>query len=471
MSECLFKNIKQDFMKDAEKNIETVEDRDSAKSKIPNTFRALRHRNFQLFFAGQFISLTGTWMQSVAQSWLVYRLTGSVVLLGMIGFAGQIPVFLLAPFGGAIADRFDRQKILVVTQSCAMITAFVLAILTLTGNIQVWHLFVLALFFGLANAFDIPTRQAFVSDMVAREDLLNAIALNSSMFNGARIVGPAIAGILVAAVGEGWCFFGNSVSYIAVIAGILLMKITPVVRERKGSTLANIAEGFSFVATNAPVRGLLLLLGLVSLMGMPYAVLMPIFADKILLGGSDTLGYLMGASGIGALAAALILASRKQVFGLGRWVAVTSGTFGLALILFSFSTNFWLSLIILVPVGFSMMTQMSSSNTLIQAMVPDELRGRVMSVYSMMFMGMAPLGALLAGTLAGILGAPETVAIGGAVCIIGSIIFSLRLPKHRETGRQMIVAMQMVGGVPASKASFQTPALTAESDEILKRAD
>jgi len=405
-------------------------------------------------------------MQSVAQSWLVYQMTGSVVLLGMIGFAGQIPVFLIAPFGGVVADRFDRRKILVITQSCAMLTAFVLAILTLTGNVQVWHLFVLALCFGLANAFDIPTRQAFVSDMVAREDLLNAIALNSSMFNGARIVGPAIAGILVAAVGEGWCFFGNAVSYIAVITGILLMKITPVVRERKGSTLSNIAEGFSFVATNAPVRGLLLLLGLISLMGMPYAVLMPIFAREILGGGSQTLGLLMGASGLGALVAALILASRKEVFGLGRWVAFASGAFGISLILFSFSTYFWLSLIILVPVGFSMMTQMSSSNTLIQAMVPDELRGRVMSVYSMMFMGMAPLGALLAGTLAEILGAPETVALGGAVCVLGSLVFILRLPKLQEQGRKMIVAMQMVGGVPASKGSFQQPALTAESEAL-----
>lgn len=455
-------------MKNANELTENNESENSPKSGISNTFRALKHRNFQLFFAGQFVSLTGTWMQSVAQSWLVYRLTGSVVLLGMIGFAGQIPVFLLAPFGGALADRFDRQKILVITQSWAMLTAFTLAILTLTGNIEVWHLFVLALCFGLGNAFDIPTRQAFVSDMVAREDLLNAIALNSSMFNGARIVGPAIAGILVAAVGEGWCFFGNAVSYVAVITGIILMKITPTVRERKGSTFSNIAEGFSFVAKTAPVRGLLLLLGLVSLMGMPYAVLMPIFASEILGGGSQTLGLLMGASGIGALAAALILASRKEVFGLGRWVAITSGTFGLALILFSFSTNFWLSLLILVPVGFSMMTQMSSSNTLIQAMVPDELRGRVMSVYSMMFMGMAPLGALLAGTLAEKFGAPQTIAIGGAACVIGSIIFSLLLPKHLDEGRKMIVAMQMVGGVPASKASFQTPTLTSEREDLVK---
>ncbi len=424
---------------------------------FPNTFRALNNRNFQLFFAGQFVSLTGTWMQSVAQSWLVYRLTGSVVLLGLIGFSSQIPVFLLAAFGGVAADRYDRRKILVFTQTAAMITAFVLAILTLTGNIEVWHLFVIAVCFGIANAFDIPTRQAFVPDMVPREDLLNAIALNSSMFNGARIIGPAIAGLLIALVGEGWCFFGNAVSYVAVITGILLMKITPVIRERKGSTFANIAEGFSFVAKSAPIRGLLLLLGLVSLMGMPYAVLMPIFADKILGGSSDTLGYLMGASGLGALVAALILASRKEVFGLGRWVAIASGSLGVSLILFSFSNVMWLSLLLLIPVGFSMMTQMSSSNTLIQAMAPDEIRGRVMSVYSMMFMGMAPLGALLAGFLAGIFGAQYTVAIGGAVCILGSIVFSLYLPNLRDEGQRMVIALQMTAGVPASKASFQPP--------------
>lgn len=445
-----------------------IQPQETSAGVFANTFRALRHRNFQLFFAGQFISLTGTWMQTVAQSWLVYRLTGSVVLLGLIGFASQLPVFLLAPFGGAVADRYNRRKILVITQTVAMVTALGLAILTLTDLIEVWHLFVFAVCFGLANAFDIPTRQAFVADMVGKEDLLNAIALNSTMFNGARIVGPAIAGILVAAVGEGWCFFVNSVSYIAVIAGILLMKIAPVIRQSKGSTLANIAEGFKFVAQNSPIRGLLLLLGLVSLMGMPYAVLMPIFADKILGGGSETLGYLMGASGTGALMAALLLASRREVFGLGRWVGFASAGFGISLILFSFSTNFWLSLLFLLPIGFSMMTQMSASNTLIQAMVPDELRGRVMSVYSMMFMGMAPLGALMAGSLAGILGAPNTVALGGVVCIIGAVFFSWKLPKVREEGRRMIIAMQMTAGQPASKASFQEPILTRESKNFPK---
>jgi MFS family permease len=375
-------------------------------------------------------------------------------------------VFLLAPVGGAIADRNNRRKILIITQTLAMIFASVLAILALTETVQVWHLFVIAACFGIANAFDIPTRQSFVVDMVGKEDLLNAIALNSSMFNGARIVGPAIAGILVAAVGEGWCFFLNALSYIAVISGFLLMNVQTVIRPKSGSTFSNIVEGFGFVVKTPPIRALLLLLGLISLMGMPYAVLMPIFADKILGGGSSTLGFLMGASGAGALFAALVLASRKSVFGLGRWVAFASAGFGVALILFSFSNTFWLSAILLIPVGFSMMTQMSSSNTLIQAMVPDELRGRVMSVYSMMFMGMAPLGAVMAGSLASVIGAPETVALGGAVCIVGAIIFSLRLPKLQTEGQRLIVSLQMTGGVPASKASFQPPSLTSESNSI-----
>lgn len=429
-------------------------------SKLPTVFRAFKHRNFQLFFSGQIISLTGTWMQSVAQSWLVYRLTGSVALLGLIGFAGQFPVFLLTSFGGAIADKYNRRRILVTTQTCSMLLASILAALTLSGTIEVWHLFVLASLGGVINAFDIPTRQSFVVDMVGKEDLLNAIALNSSMFNGARIVGPAIAGILVSAVGEAWCFFGNAVSYIAVITGLLLMRIArKPFMGGEGSAIEKIKEGFGFVAKTAPVRALLLLLGLVSLMGMPYAVLMPIFAEEILHGGVRGLGILMGASGTGALVAALLLASRKSIKGLGRWVAVSSGAFGVFLILFSFSHSFWLSAALLVPVGFSMMLQMSSSNTLVQSMVPDELRGRVMAVYSMMFMGMAPLGALMAGSLAGILGAPATVALGGAVCIVGSIIFSLRLPKLRVEAREIIVALQMTGGAPAAQASFQQPVL------------
>jgi MFS family permease len=426
--------------------------------------RALRHRNFQLFFAGQLVSLTGTWMQSVAQSWLVYRLTGSVMLLGFVGFAGQIPVFLLAPVGGAVADRRNRHRILIATQASAMVLAFALAALTLLGHIQVWHVFTLAAALGLVNAFDIPARQAFVVDMVGRDDLINAIALNSSMVNGARIVGPAVAGILVASVGEGWCFFINATSYIAVIAGLLMMKITR--HERvplPGSALANIAEGFRFVAQTAPVRALLILLGVISLMGMPYAVLMPIFADQILHGGASGLGLLMGASGAGALVGALSLAVRRGMRGLGRWVALSSAGFGASLILFSLSRSFWLSAALLVPAGFSMMIEMASSNTLIQAMVPDKLRGRVMAVYSMMFMGMAPIGALLAGLLANRLGAPHTVALGGAVCIVGAAVFGLRLPVLRDEARQIIVALQMSSGTPAEEVTGEASVVAARN--------
>jgi MFS family permease len=423
-------------------------------SKLPLALRALRHRNYQLFFSGQLISLTGTWMQSVAQSWLVYRLTGSALLLGFVGFSSQIPVFLLAPIGGTVADRFNRHRILVATQTVAMLLASTLATLTLTNYVKVWHLFALAAMLGLVNSFDIPARQAFVVDMVGRDDLINAIALNSSMFNGARIVGPAVAGILVATIGEGWCFFANAVSYIAVITGLLLMKIN---RQRRvplpGSALASIVEGFRYVGRTPPVRALLLLLGLVSLMGMPYAVLMPIFADQILHGGARGLGILMGASGTGALIGALSLAARQGIRGLGRWVAFSSAGFGVSIILFSLSRSFWLSAALLLPVGFSMMIQMASSNTLVQSMVPDNLRGRVMAVYSMMFMGMAPIGALLAGTLAGRLGAPNTVAIGGAICIAGSAVFSLRLPALRPEAQKIIVALQMAGGDPADEVT------------------
>jgi MFS family permease len=423
-------------------------------SRLPSTLRALRHRNYQLFFGGQLISLTGTWMQSVAQSWLVYRLTGSAVLLGFVGFSGQIPVFLLAPIGGTVADRFNRHRIIVTTQTVAMLLASALATLTLTNHIKVWHLFALAASFGVVNAFDIPARQAFVVDMVGRDDLVNAIALNSSMFNGARIVGPAIAGLLVATIGEGWCFFANAASYTAVITGLLLMKITAQRRvPLPGTALASIIEGFKFVGRTGPVRALLLLLGLVSLMGMPYAVLMPIFADQILHGGPRGLGLLMGASGIGALAGALSLAARKGIHGLGRWVAFSSAGFGISVILFSLSRSFWLSAALLIPVGFSIMVQMASSNTLVQSMVPDNLRGRVMAVYSMMFMGMAPIGALLAGTLAGRLGAPLTVRIGGAICIAGAIVFGLRLSALRPEARQIIVALQMTGGDPADEVT------------------
>jgi MFS family permease len=420
-------------------------------SKWPAALRALRHRNYQLFFIGQLISLIGTWMDQVAESWLVYRLTGSALLLGTVAFASQIPVFLLAPIGGIVADRNNRRTILVITQSCMMALAFLLAILTLTHRITVWELIVIAALLGVVNAFDIPARQAFLVDMVSRTDLVNAIALNSSMFNGARVVGPAIAGIVVAAIGEGWCFFANAVSFLAVIASLLMMKIDRPRHSIEGSPLENVIEGFKFVIQNPPVHALMILLGLVSFTAMPYAVLMPIFAEDILHGGPKALGLLMGCSGVGALAGAVTLAMKKSIQGLGRWVAVACTGFGVALIAFSFSRRLWLSAVMLVPAGFCVMVQMASSNTLIQSMVPDKLRGRVMAVYSMMFMGMAPFGALLAGSVAHKIGAPWTVAMGGIIAAIGGVIFGLRWPALRPAARELVVAQQMTGGTPAQE--------------------
>ncbi len=422
--------------------------------RIPQMLRALRHRNFQLFFSGQLISLIGTWMDNIAEAWLVYRLTGSSLLLGTVAFAGQIPVFLLAPIGGMVADRFNRQRVVIATQACSMVLAGILAVLTLTGRVKVWEVVVLAALMGAVNAFDIPARQAFLVDMVGREDLMNAIALNSSMFNGARVIGPSIAGILVASIGEGWCFAANSISYIAVIIGLLLMHVNRApVEMRRVSPFEHIVEGFRFVWNTGPIRALLLLLGLVSLVAMPYSVLMPIFAAKILHGNARTLGLLMGATGVGALGGALTLASRSGVKGLGRWVAIACASFGAFLILFSLSRWHLLSVALLIPVGFAMMVQMASSNTLIQAMVPDRLRGRVMAVYSMMFMGMAPIGSLLSGWSADHIGAQWTLAIGGVGAIVGAAFFARNLPKIRVEARELIIAQSMAGGEPAQEVA------------------
>jgi len=435
--------------------------------------RALRHRNFQLFFSGQLISLIGTWMQTVAQSWLVYRLTGSGLKLGAVGFASQIPVFLIAPIGGIVADRSNRKHVVIGTQVASMLLAFVLAALTLTHAIdhRVWLIFVLAALLGVVNAFDIPGRQSFLVDMVGKEDLMNAIALNSSMFNGARVIGPAVAGVLVARLGEGWCFFANGVSYIAVIAGLTMMNVhAPARASANTSPWEHILEGFQFVNRTAPIRALMILLGLVSLAGMPYVVLMPLFADKILRGGGQEfaaligshdlgavrLGILMGAAGVGALLGALTLAVRSGVKGLGTWVSTCCAGFGISLMLFSFSRSFWLSVFLLLPVGYFVMLQMASSNTLIQVMVPDALRGRAMAVYSMMFMGMAPIGALLGGALSDRLGAPLTVAIGGLASVMGAWWFSVQLPKIRVEARQLIIAQAMAGGEPPEEMTGPT---------------
>ncbi len=389
-------------------------------------------------------------MQSIAESWLVYRLTGSAFLLGATGFASQIPVFLVAPLGGIVADRFNRQRIVIGTQLSSMILALVLATLTLTGVIRVWHIFVLASLLGVVNAFDIPARQSFLVDMVGKEDLMNSIALNSTMFNGARVIGPAIAGILVARIGEGWCFLVNGLSYIAVIAGLFMMRVDrPTSLAPRGPALDHLIEGYRFARHTAPIRSILLLLGLVSLVAMPYTVLMPVFADQILHGGARGLGILMGATGVGALLGAFTLATRSGVLGLGRWVAFTCGGFGFSLVLFAFSRYFWLSVALLLPVGFCMMLGMASSNTLIQAMTPDHLRGRVMAMYTMMFMGMAPFGSLFAGAIAEHLGAPLTVSVGAVACIGAAFLFFFHLPKIRVEARQLIFAQEVAGGEPS----------------------
>ena len=408
-------------------------------TRIASALRSFRYRDFRLFITGQFISLVGTWMQSIAQSWLVYRLTGSSTLLGGVGFAGQVPVFLLATIGGTVSDRYSRHRLVVATQTASMLLAFVLAALTLTGEIRIWHIFALAALLGVVNAFDIPARQSFMVELVGKDDLINAIALNSSIFNGARIIGPAFAGLLVAKIGEGWCFFTNGASYIAVIIGLLLMDVkVPNRPAATGSALSRILEGFRFVRQADPIRHLLLMLGVTSVMGMPYTVLMPIFADQILHSGARGMGILMGATGVGAVIGAFTLAVRSGLRGLGRWVGYACGGFGLSLILFSWSKFFWLSVLLQVPVGYALMVQMGASNTLIQAMVPDQLRGRVMAVYSMMFMGVAPFGAFIAGVLAEKLGAPVTISAGALGCVTASVLFLTRLSSFKGQARELL---------------------------------
>lgn len=391
--------------------------------------RSFHYRNYRLFFGGQGISLVGTWIQNIAMSWLVYSLTNSAFLLGVVGFAGQIPTFFLTPFAGVLADRWNRHRILVITQTLAMIQAFILSLLVLTGNVSVSHIIPLSIFLGLVNAFDIPARQSFVVDMIEnKDDLGNAIALNSSMFNGARLLGPSIAGILISSFGEGICFFLNGVSYLAVIAALMSMKVKPRKIETKNSHIfQELKEGFVYAFGSAPIRLIILLVGLISLVGMPYTVLMPIFAKEILHGGPHTLGFLMGFSGAGAIMGAIFLASRKNAGGLAKVIPLATGIFGTGLIVFSQSRILWLSLLFMLLTGFGMMVQMASSNTVLQTIVDDNKRGRVMSFYAMAFMGMVPFGSLMAGGLASKIGAPNTLIIGGLACILGSLIFAGKL--------------------------------------------
>jgi MFS family permease len=399
------------------------------KNSLSHAWRALRHRNFKLYFFGQTISMTGNWMTRLATTWLVYHLTHSALLLGVVSFAGQIVSFALGPFAGVWVERLPRRKLLVWTQAAAAVQSLALAALTLAHVITLWEIIALTALQGLINAFDMPGRQSFLVQMVDdRNDLSNAIAINSSMANGARLVGPAIAGLVIGAFGEGWCFLMDGVSYFAVIASLLLMRVKPFEpRRNAASMLDQMREGWDYVRTFRPIRSILLLFSLISLMGYPYAVLMPVFAAQVLHGGAYTLGWLTAASGIGALVSALSLAFRKSVVGLTRMLQIASATLGCALILFGMSHVLWLSLVLMVFAGFGLMQGAAASNTIIQSLVPEDKRARAMSYYTMAFFGAAPFGSLLAGTLAHRIGAPHTVMVTGAFCIAGSLWFSLDL--------------------------------------------
>jgi len=426
---------------------------------------ALQHRNYRLFFGGQGISLIGTWMQRIAMWWLVYRLTNSPFLLGVVGFTGQIPIFLLTPFAGVLADRMNRQRVLVITQTLAMMQAFILALLVLAGAIAVWHIISLSIFLGVIDAFDMPIRQSFMVEIVQAKDLGNAIALNSSLVNSAQLLGPSIAGILIASMGEGVCFLLNGISYLFVIVSLLAMKITSKKIETQNThVLQGIREGFSYVSGFTPIRSILLLLALVSLIGMPYRVLMPVFARDVLRGGPHTLGFLMGSSGLGALVGSIYLASRKSVLGLGKWIALATSVFGIGLIAFSLSRVFWFSLFLIFLTSFGMMVQFASSNTILQTIVDEDKRGRVMSFYAMALRGMAPFGSLLAGGLAGKIGAPNTLMIGGASCFLGALVFARNLPIFRQMVRPIYVRMGIVSEA-ASEIQIKTNLTVPPEDE------
>jgi MFS family permease len=411
-----------------------------------HAWRALRHRNFRLFFGGQSISLIGTWMTRIATAWLVYRLTGSALLLGTVSFAGQIPTFLFAPFAGVWVDRLDRRKVLVWTQALSMVQSLLLALLTFSGRITIGSILALSVMQGLINAFDMPGRQAFMVQMVGdRADLGNAIAINSSMVNMARLIGPSLAGVVIAASNEAWCFLIDGISYLAVIASLLAMQVhKPAIRRKAASTFVELKEGWSYVSGFLPIRTILLLFAVVSLMGMPFVVLMPIFAAKVLRGGPHTLGFLMGAMGVGALVSALSLAARKSVRGLIRMIPIAAAVFGLGLIGFGLSHTFWSSMIAVLIAGMGMMQGMAASNTIIQTLVSEDKRGRVMSYYTMAFVGMAPFGSLLAGSMASAVGAPLTVVVNGSVVLLGAAWFLTRLPALRRTVRPIYQEMGII---------------------------
>jgi MFS family permease len=402
-------------------------------------FRSMRYKNYRLFFIGQAISLTGTWMQIIALAWLVYRLTDSALLLGVVGFSSQIPAFLLAPFAGVAADRYNRRRILIATQVLAMIQAFILAGLVISGVVAVWHIIILSVFIGMIGSFEIPLRHAFVVEMIGkRQDLNNAIALNASLFNAARLIGPSVAGVLIALFGEGICFLLNAISYIAVLITLIAIKVpqrhNPVLRKH---VFQELKDGFIYAFNSMPIKATLFMLALISLMGVPYQVLMPIFARDIFHAGPVALGYLMGVSGLGALAGAICLAARKSSAGLGRIIALSSVVFGAGIMVFGLSKTMLLSLPVIFIIGFAMMVQMAAGNIVLQTVVEEDKRGRIMSLYTMAFMGTMPLGSLMAGVLAERIGAPNTLLLGGVCCIIGGAVFAGKLKILRKQAQQV----------------------------------
>jgi MFS family permease len=418
--------------------------------RFSHAWRALRHRNFKLFVSGQSISLIGTWMTRIATSWLVYRLTGSALLLGVVGFSGQILTFVLAPFAGVLIERMDRRKLLVWTQALAAAQSLLMAGLTLARIITIREIIALSALQGLINAFDMPGRQSFLVQMVEdKQDLGNAIAINSSMVNLARLVGPALAGLVIAWVGEGYCFLIDGISYFAVIASLLMMVVTPAEIRRATTTMVEqLVEGWSYVTTFRPIRTILLLFSLTSLMGFPFMVLLPIFAGKVLHGGPHTLGFLTGASGVGALVSAISLALRRTVRGLTTMIQISALMFGAGLIAFGLSHTLWLSMLFMLITGFGMMQGLAASNTVIQTLVPEAMRSRVMSYYTMAFVGMAPFGSLLAGFMAHHIGAPHTVMVTGAACVLGAIWFTTQLPSVRKVMRPIYLEMGIIPGQP-----------------------
>jgi MFS family permease len=433
-------------------------------ASVSHTWRALRHRNFKLFFFGQSVSVIGTWMTRLATAWLVYRLTHSALLLGVVSFSGQIVSFLVGPLAGVWVERMERRRLLVITQAAGTVQSLALAALTLTHVITLGEIIALMAFQGLINAFDMPGRQSFLIQMVGdRGDLANAIAINSSMANGARLIGPAIGGLIIAAFGEGWCFFIDGVSYFAVIASLLLMRL-PALEGRDGaesSLLEELREGWDYVSGFRPIRTILLLFALTCLMGWPYSVLLPVFAGKVLHGGAHTLGWLTAASGVGAFSSALALAMRKSVMGLTRTLQAAAVLLGVGLILFGLSHVLWLSLALMVVVGFGLIQAAAVSNTIIQSLVSDDKRARVMGYYTMAFFGAAPFGSLMAGALAEHIGAPYTVMLTGACCIAGAAWFSLQLPKirpeMRDAYREKELSIQRAAEPPSSNLSGTTP--------------